>query len=242
MTLDPNLGSIGARAASPLRGGDTETATSVLGAIRAHIVVVIAVMLVTVGASTVYLARTSRTYTATARLLVTPIDPQDAPFLDVPLILNTGDPVRTMETAVILMDTTDNARLAAQMLGGHWTAAAVRGATQVLPAGQSNVVDVTASATSPKMAARLAADYVSALVANRKATLQRAGTTALANVQAQLARIKDPNSATATALERQVAVLQAMKSGIDPNIAHAEAATTSGGAQERSSQWEPRSS
>jgi Mrp family chromosome partitioning ATPase/capsular polysaccharide biosynthesis protein len=210
---------------------EAETPGSVPAAIRAHLLVVILVVLATIGASAAYVAKSSPTYKATARLLVSPTDATTAPFLDIPLIVNSGDPVRTLETAVILMDTSDTAAIAARTLGNHWTAARVHAAVQVLPAGQSNIVDVTASAESPRMAVQLANVYVNALLAGRKRTFQTAGANALRIVQAQLAHITDPNSATATALEREVGVLQAMAAGIDPNIAHAESAVAGGGRQ-----------
>ena len=164
-------------------------------------------------------------------LLLTPTSQGAAPYLDMPLIVDTGDPIRTMETAVILMDTNDSAAVAARMLGSPWTAESVHAAISVVPAGQSNIVDVTATDHSPALAVKLANVYVAALLRSRMHALRPVSAAALRNVKAQLARVKDPTSASATALEEQVGVLQAIVAGMDPNIARAAAAVSSGGRQ-----------
>jgi Mrp family chromosome partitioning ATPase len=101
---------------------DSAPAAPYLRAIRSHLVVVTLIITAAVGASIAYLAASSPSYKATARLLVNPIDAADAPPLDLPLIRNSGDPVRTIQTAAALVDVTatgSSAALAARLANGY---------------------------------------------------------------------------------------------------------------------------
>jgi Mrp family chromosome partitioning ATPase/capsular polysaccharide biosynthesis protein len=209
---------------------DSAPAATYLRAIRAHLVVVILIITAAVGASIAYLAASSPSYKATARLLVNPIDAADAPPLDLPLIRNSGDPVRTIQTAAALAKSHRASALLAARLGSDWTADRVDHAIDVRPEGESSIVDVTATATSSARAARLANGYVDSVLAVRRRNFQRFGAPALRAAQEQLKRAGDPTSATSLTLERQVSVLQAISGGVDPNLSLAEAAVPSGSA------------
>jgi len=203
---------------------------SYLGAVRAHFWVVLLVIAAAIGASFVYLSSSSPSYEATARLLVNPTNATDAPQLDLPLVRDTGDPVRDVQTAAALVDSHQADALAAKRLGRGWTAAKVKRAIDVRPEGQTSIIDVTAEARTPARAAILANTYVRAVMAVRRAAFRTAATPALAAAQAQLRRASDPNGAAAVALQRQVSELQGMSQGIDPNLSRAETAAPSGSA------------
>jgi len=203
---------------------------SYVGAMRAHFWVVLLVIAAAVGASVAYLSSSSPSYKATARLLVNPINAQDAPQLDLPLVRDTGDPVRDVQTAASLVGSHHADALAAKRLGRGWTAAKAKAAIDVRPEGQTSIIDITATARTPALAARLANTYVGSVMAVRRAAFRSVATPALTAAQAQLRRAPDPNGVAAVALQRQVSELQAMSQGIDPNLSRAEAAAPSGSA------------
>jgi Mrp family chromosome partitioning ATPase/capsular polysaccharide biosynthesis protein len=209
---------------------DSAQVASYLRATRAHLVVVTLIITAAVGASIAYLAASSPSYKATARLLVNPIDDADAPPLELPLIRNSGDPVRTIQTAAALVKLHRASALLAGRLGSDWTADRVDQAIDVRPEGQSSIVDVTATAASSALAARLANGYVDSVLRVRRRNFQRFGAPALRAAQAQLKRSGDPTSATSLTLQRQISVLQAISGGVDPNLSLAEAAVPSGSA------------
>jgi Mrp family chromosome partitioning ATPase/capsular polysaccharide biosynthesis protein len=207
---------------------DSAPAASYLRAIRAHLVVVTLVIAAAVGASIAYLSASSPSYKATARLLVNPIDDADAPPLELPLIRNSGDPVRTIQTAAALVKLHRASAVTAARLGSDWTADRVDHAIDVRPEGESSIVDVTATGSSAALAARLANGYVDSVLTVRRRNFQRFGAPALRAAQEQLKRASDPTSATSLTLQRQVSVLQAISGGVDPNLSLAEAAVPSG--------------
>lgn len=204
--------------------GESAFGAPYIRAVRAHLAVVVLVVVAAVGASVIYLSSSPRSYKATARLLVNPVNAQDAPQVGGPLIRDTGDAVRDVQTAAALVTSHAADALAARRIGGGWTPGAVKGAIAVNPEGQTSIVDITATAHGARLAARLANTYMGAVLAVRRAEFQRLSVPELQSAQAQLRALRDPNSATATSLQRQVSQLQAMSRGVDPNLSPAEAA------------------
>lgn len=73
---------------------------------------------VAVGASAIALSQRERSYTATAKLLSTPVAQYDETFLGTSLVRDPGDANRTAPTAVELLDSDEVAVASARRLGG----------------------------------------------------------------------------------------------------------------------------
>ena len=144
-------------------GGPAEPGDGALGhylrAIRAHVVLIVAVTLAAlVGAVAWHQLRTP-SYEASADMLVNPLSSDDPTFLGLPFVRDTGDPTRTLQTAV-----------------------------DVSPQGQSSIVEVTAHADGAGDAARVANRYVQAVLDSRTAELRPLIDRAVADTRAQLSR------------------------------------------------------
>jgi Mrp family chromosome partitioning ATPase/capsular polysaccharide biosynthesis protein len=204
---------IGARSEFPLR--------KCARAIRAHRVLVALVMLATLVGSIAWLELRTPQYEAVARLLINPVSQDDEAVFGLPLLRDSGDPSRTVETAAALIESPEAAAATARRLGDGWTADEVLDSVDAEPAGQSNILELTATADTPDEAAELANTFVQASIRARDARLQTA-------VEAGLARIRRsqaPGVAPPPGTSDRVARLEDLRLSGDPSITLAERAT-----------------
>jgi tyrosine-protein kinase len=136
-------------------------------AIRARSLVVALATIAALGVAAALLATREPTYTSTAQLLVTPLPQDDRTFLGTTLLRDSGDPTRTVQTAAALVDSPLAAQRTARRLGGGSSGQAVQSHVNVQPLGESNILSVTASATTAAGAARLANEYAQSALAVR---------------------------------------------------------------------------
>ena len=224
-----NLESAG-RPAPAVRPGQPgiEDAVPLLAQLKRHRWLILVIMTATVAAAVAYLEISGPSYRATARLLINPIEQQDAPLIDAPLIRNSGDPVRTIQTAAGLIQSRAAAALAAGSLGGGWTTDSVAAAVTVRPEGQSSIVAVLADADTPAAAARVVNTYVTALLTQRHGTFQRVAEGSLKSARARLTILGNSRGAEASSLAKQIRQLEAVSRGQDPNIARVEPVASPG--------------
>ena len=147
-----------------------------LRAIRSHRVLVILVTLAAVAAAVAWTVLRTPSYSATAEMLVTPVAQEDQTFLGLPVLRDSGDPTRSVQTAANQIHSSAAAVRTAAKLGGDWTRNKVLEAIEVTPEGESNILAVTAKADSARESARLANTFVnSALEARREVLTEQAG-------------------------------------------------------------------
>lgn len=199
--MEPHLEASGQPAGSP---------ASYVQAVRRHpMLVAIAIAAALVGAAA-WLALREPEYRATARVLIEPASSDDETLLGVPLVRDAGDPTRTAQTAAALLRSPDAAGATARRLGGGATTRSVLDAVAIEPAGQSNILAVTAEADSAAAAARLANTFAAATLADRDAKL-------LAAIERELQAA--PPAATA-----RVERLEALRGSGDPTVSLADEA------------------
>lgn len=162
-------------------------------------------------------------YKATARILVTPqaADPTTA---GLPLLSDSVDPTRTLQTAASMLASPQATVLTVQKLHDGETVEEVRGSVAVVPLSDENVVGVTATASSPTVAARLADAYADAALRTRRDTLDRQVTNKLVEVEAREKAIGDQTAPAAATLAGEVDELKAISQGPDPNFSLLESA------------------
>lgn len=121
------------------------------------------------------LAAGSRTpsYSATARLILTPLPQWDETFLGTSLVRDSGDANRTAATMAEVVDSAEVAREASRLLAGRTTERAIRRAVDVQPMPDTNVLAVTAVAADPARAVRLADAFASSVLTVRWRTIER---------------------------------------------------------------------
>lgn len=198
--------------------GPENALTPYLRAVRHHRWLLVLTTLLALGAAGAYLAHRKPRYETTAQILVTPLPQADDALIGLPLIRDSGDPTRTLQTAASLIDSPQAASAAAQAVGGPWTRAAVESAVKVEPQGQSDIVAVTAKAGSPQLAASLANAYARGAIAAREATLRRAVGFALQQVQARR-RAAGTDPTLQANLAAQQSQLGTLRNGNDPTLA-----------------------
>jgi Mrp family chromosome partitioning ATPase len=191
-----------------------------LRAIRAYWPLVIAVTVAALSASVAMVTLRSPKYEATSRLLVTPLPQDDRTFLGLPVLRDSGDPTRTVQTAATLVKSPDAASLTADRIGHGWTRSEVLDAVSVQPEGATNILDITATAGNAEGAARLANQYARAALDVRRALLRQQVVSTIARLQAR--SVKSAEDAA------RLSDLQAVRDGQDPTLGLSQQATIPG--------------
>lgn len=189
-----------------------------LRAIQAHRLVFILVVLATMAAAIAWTSTAQKQYSATAEILVTPLPQDNLSFLGFDLLRESGDPTRTVQTAAALIGSRDAANQAALTLNDGRTGMQILNSVSVQPEGESNVLDVTATADSPTSAALTANAFSSAALKIRRETLE-------AQVTAEITRMESGPVNVNTA--KRIETLTALKEHGDPTLALTQKATPS---------------
>jgi len=184
--------------------------------IRERIWLVLITIAITTAISIAYVLFAQKTYEATANLLVTSVATEDAAIRSLPLIFESSDPTRDVETGSQFVNNTDVARSVKQELGLSETPQDLLKKISVQPVAQSNVVSVTAKGDTPEEAQRLANTFATAAVADRTQQVHAAIDAQLPQIQAQLQ--SQSNSAVATTLGAELAQFQTLRNAQDPSF------------------------
>jgi Mrp family chromosome partitioning ATPase len=202
-----------------------------LRAIRRHLRFVIGVTVLAVAVAAVTVLRAGRTYQASASVLVSPIPQADTSytaFVGLGVILDTGDPARTLQTALALINTDQSAAATAQAMGPGWTPQRVQKAVTVTPLGQSNVLAITASGSSASEAANLANAYANSATALRGSIVQHNISQQLAGLEARAGALRPGAPGTLPQLadlSTRIAELRTAKAhGGDPTLSFSQSA------------------
>jgi Mrp family chromosome partitioning ATPase/capsular polysaccharide biosynthesis protein len=194
-----------------------------LRAVRRNWLLVVVITLLTGAVATATALRSGLTYQASATVLVSPLQQGDANFLDTGVVIDTGEPVRTVQTAAALIDSQPAAQATATTMGRGWTVARVQGAVSVTPLGQSDILDVTAQASTAAQAAMLANTFAQAAVGYRATIVQHNISTQLSELSTRLNRVVGPGIASASLAQQlatRIAALRAAQvGGGDPTLA-----------------------
>ncbi|HWH10004.1 MAG TPA: AAA family ATPase [Solirubrobacteraceae bacterium] len=144
-----------------------------LRALRARKLMTVAITLVAIAAAGFMLSRRHPSYVATTQMLVTPLAQNDQTFIGINLVRDSGDPTRTIQTAAALIGSVGAAQLTAARVGQGLTAEQVESDVTIIPVGQSNLVAITATAGTGRLAAQLATSYAEQSLYLRNAAIRR---------------------------------------------------------------------
>jgi Mrp family chromosome partitioning ATPase len=200
-----------------------------LRAIRRHWILV-AVVTVLAGVIAGYTAHKSgKTYQTSASILVSPLPEGSAGTLGIGTVVDSGDPARTVQTAAALIDTEQAAAATAKQLGTGWSPGRVLSSVSVTPLGASNVLAVTANATNPADAAKLANAFAANSISYRGSVVQQQIATTLSSLSARLAQLPAA-SAEAQSLATTVSQLRTMQGpNREPTLSVSQQALPPGG-------------
>jgi capsular exopolysaccharide synthesis family protein len=185
--------------------------------IRERISLVIVAVLVTTGASVAYVLTAPKTYEAEADMLVTSVATDDAALRSLPLIFESADPTRDVETAAQFVTNLDVANMVRETLGLEDSARGLlEGKVKAEPVAQSNIVAITAEGDSPDEARDLANAFAEAAVADRTEQVHTAIDAQLPAIQTQLDSTR--SEAVRDSLGSQLAQLETLRNAPDPSL------------------------
>jgi Mrp family chromosome partitioning ATPase/capsular polysaccharide biosynthesis protein len=186
-----------------------------LETIRERWLLIVLAVAVTTLAAVVYAASAQKSYEAHAQLLVTPVSRDNEALLVLGLLRDSNDPTRDVQTASLLVTSTDVAELAKEKLGTDRGARSLLDDVSAAPVAQSNIVTVTGKSSDPDEAKRIANAFAESVVEDRDRELQVQVNSELQGLRGTLGR---SSGSAASAIARQIALLEALRSGGDPTI------------------------
>jgi tyrosine-protein kinase len=187
--------------------------------VRERMGLMLAIVGVTLAVALLYLAVAPRTYEAEADLLVTPV-PSDEVFTGLPLLRESNDPTRDVETAARLVTTRDVARRAAALLppGTGLDEDELLSKVEAAPVAQSNIVAITAHADSARLAAQIANAFGLAIVAERTEQLHANLDLAIKRLRERVDELPAGIDEGSGGLRDQLARLETLRAGADPTV------------------------
>src|SRR5436190_5218817 len=141
--------------------------------LRERIWLIVAAVALTTGLAIVYLVLASKVYTADAELLVTPFPTNDATAVSLPLIRESADPTRPVQTAAALVTNLRVAQRVADKLNLQTSPQDLLDEVTAVPLADSDIVSVSADAATPAEARDLANAFASQTIADRTAVLHQ---------------------------------------------------------------------
>jgi capsular exopolysaccharide synthesis family protein len=186
-----------------------------LQAIRQHPLLIAFIVLVAVGASTLYSLTATKRYEASADVLVTPIAANDETFVGFSLLREGIEQARSVVTAARIVESPEIVAIVDEQLDLAGSDAFI----DVEPLGQSNIVTITATAPDPELAAEIANAFADVLVADRTNQFQRELRERIRDLNSRLATIPDPQrDFEAVAIQQRLAGLNSLAGAQDPTL------------------------
>jgi Mrp family chromosome partitioning ATPase len=186
--------------------------------LRERLWIVVTCTVITVVLAIAYVATATKQYEAEADLLVIPVSQDAVPLVGLPLIQESSDPSRPVETASRLVTNVDVATRVQEDLSLDQTPRDLLTKVTAEPVAQSNIVAITTTATSPEAAQALANSFATETLAAQTEQLHEAIDQVLPSLQQsaegespQVAA--QPDSATAA-----IAALNQLRAGRDPTL------------------------
>ncbi len=202
-----------------------------LRAIRAHKTLVLLVVLASFALGAAWLELRAPNYQATAEVLITPLPQEEETFAVLPLLRDSGDPTRTIETAATLIRSPGAADLAAERLGGAWSAEDVLRAVNIEPSGESDILTITATTGDSASAADVANAFARAALDQRNRELRPQLELEISKLEARRAELEDDAGSLAAETDLELERLNALLTGGDPTVSLSQPATAPSSAE-----------
>jgi uncharacterized protein involved in exopolysaccharide biosynthesis len=155
-------------------------------------------------------------YEASAKVLVAPVAAEDRAFVGLPVLRETGDATRTVQTAAGLLESPAAASAAATALGPDRTGPQVEASVSIEAQGESSLIAVTGRGGSPEEAARVANAYANASIRLRDGIVGAQIERRIAELDVRLAALPTGSPAATDTADRREA-LAAVGKG-DPSM------------------------
>lgn len=185
--------------------------------VRERLWLIIAIVAVTTGFAILYVATATKTYEASADLLVNPVSSGNTVMSSLGLIQASTDPTRDVETASRLVTNIEVARRAAEKVDLNESPSRLLRRVKAQPVSQSSLVAVTATAESPEAAKQIADAFAESVIEHRTEQMH-------AQIDEQLPRLQAEAEAGTgdiigdASLESQITQLQVLRGAPDPTM------------------------
>jgi capsular exopolysaccharide synthesis family protein len=194
---------------------EQEGLTRYVETLRERLWLVVAAVAITTGVAIAYVVFASKTYEAEADLLITPISSSDTTIQGLPVIVQSSDPTRDVETASRLVTNIDVATRVHDQLGTGQSARSLLEDVTAQPVANSTIVAVKGSAGSPEAARALANAFAEQAVAEQTDAVHKAIQSVLPGIEA---RVRRENLPPTDPLRATAAQYQQLLSGPTPDM------------------------
>ncbi len=177
---------------------------------------IIACVLVVAVVAGVYAKLAAPTWKAESHLLVTPVNGETS-LIGLGLITNSSNPTADVSTAASLVTTSEVASLVAVKLGGT-TGRAVLGQVSAVPVAQSNVVAITATASTAQRAQAIANAFAVATVQQRTRALHHQLEAIIPTLKRQVEALPTNQQTGQGSLGERLSTLKTLAAGPDPTV------------------------
>jgi receptor protein-tyrosine kinase len=186
---------------------------------------VLAVTALTLAVAVGYLVHAEKSYTATAELLITPVNGgEDAALEGVTLIRESSDPTRGIETGAALVTTRSVGERVKKELGVDESVETLGSHVSATPVAGSNLVSVVAEENSAELAAAVANSYAKNAITDRDRKLRAQLRPVIMDLQERAAGPE--GEVTTSALPEQLVQLERLYASGDPTIQFETSAVT----------------
>jgi capsular exopolysaccharide synthesis family protein len=190
-----------------------------LQTLRERFGLVVGVLAVTIAAALLYLAVTDKVYEAEAEVLVSPVGNDDPVTQGLPLIRESNDPTRDVETAARLVTGRNVAERVRRRLKLTESATELVESVDAAPVAQSNIVAVTGDGPTPERARDLTNGFARGVVSERTTELRRQIDQQLPGLrQRALAEEGTALAGTQGSARTQLAQLERLRATGDPTL------------------------
>ena len=189
--------------------------------IRERWILIVAITVLTTLAAVVYILVAPKEYTSASDVLVSPISSSDTALSSLPLIKETSDPTRDVETAARLIVNRETALRVKRDLALSQGPNDIASKVSAQPVAQSNIVSVTATAGSAKLSQDLANGFTRAVIEVQTEQFHSALDTTISALASRVAAMSAAQRAATVgpdSLPAQLARLQALRSQPDPTL------------------------
>jgi Mrp family chromosome partitioning ATPase len=195
--------------------------------LRERIWIVVGTLVITLLIAILYLLTASKVYEGEAELLVSPVSPDDPLLGSLPLIRQSSDPTRDVQTAAELTMSIDVAERVVQDLNLGEDPRDLLDQVSAEPVAQSSILAITAEDSSPEEAADLANAFAEGVVTERTEELHDVVETQLADLEERAAsgELDGTGLAPGESIGSELTRLENLLNGDDPTLTVATEAT-----------------
>ena len=193
--------------------------------IRSHLLLIAACTLLTLGAAVAYVKLVSKSYTATASMVVNPAAASNTVLFSLPVLHTSGEPTTDVLTAASVIHTQQIAQATVTALHLKLSAAKLLGEISVVPEDASNVLAISAKSSSASRARQIANTYAQEAVDVRTANMHAAIDSQLPTLRASAAGVPSATANAPGGIGQTVSEYEQLLSGPDPTISVSSQAT-----------------